>query len=51
MADRTIDDPVALLRARLDQQDRKRRRIRAGFDFVASLFVIFVGYVAWCVLK
>jgi hypothetical protein len=44
-------DPVALLRARLDRQDRKRRRIRWCLDFVASCFVVGVGYVAWCVLK
>jgi hypothetical protein len=46
-----IRDPVALLRERLRRQAVKRRRIRAGLDFAGAVFVIWVGWVAWCMLK
>ena len=51
MHDPLMPDCVALLRGRLDRQDRKRARIRFGLDLVASLAVVLVGYAAWCVLK
>ncbi len=50
MFDRTIDDPVARMRARLDAQDRMQRRVRFGLALGCGAVWVVVGYIGWCIL-